>query len=277
MPSADDDDPEVRVVGGAAGRPRRRASDVASIRSRSRATSTPATERETSGHDRGTDRGEDPAPGSKPGGDRSDRRGGDRVERRSFNILVAVVALLAVTTVLFGVLWGTGWGRDQGPRKVTLVAGSQPVKQMSNVARTFVQSFTNFDPESIDGVYNRINGLASGDFQKEWPTLLPPQTRDQIRANRAQLRGEVKDLFVQNFTGTSGEVYAVADVTYANKNRPQPTPDTLRFDINLVKVDGDWKINQVDLLNSPGAAADLATSPPAGGSSPPASTPSPPG
>lgn len=175
------------------------------------------------------------------------------VDRRSYNLLVGITALLAVIAMVFALAWGFGWGHSR-TRKVVLSAGSKDVKEMSAVARSFASNFTNYDPESIDRIFNQINDLATGQFAQDWPTKdMPKSARDSLRSGRAQIRGEIKDLFVQNFNSSSGEVFSVVDVTYTNNSNPQPIPDTLRFDIHLVKVNGDWKINSVELLNSPGA------------------------
>ncbi len=242
-----DDTSEVKIVGGAAGTPRRPASPVAAIRAKSPATPASA----------GSGSPEAPEELVAAPMSRGDRGGGSHGRPGTFNPLLAVSGFLGVLVLVFGLAWGFDWGHGH-TEKVTLSAGSKPVRQMSSVARAFVHAFTNYDPDSIDAAYNQIRLMATGDFETRWPTLLPDNVRQQLRANRAQIRGEIRNFFVQDFTGTSGEVYVVSDVTYANNKRPQPVPDTLRFDIHLRKVDGNWKISQVDLLNSPTAGAALA-------------------
>ena len=243
---------DVRVVGGAEPRPRRPASDLSSIRASSRSES-PATE--TSG-DSGGGSGERVLPPPARGAQPPQRP----VDRTAFNLLALVTAVLAVATLVFGLAWGFGWGNDHGnvTKKVTVSSGSKEQRAMTGVAKTFLQEFSNFDPDHIDQMYNQVLNLATGDFLKEWPTLFPPDVRQSIKQYRAQMRGELRNFFVQDFSGDHGEVFAVVDVTYANNSKPQPTPDTYRFDIKLVQVAGDWKLSQVDLLNSPGSDIGLS-------------------
>jgi len=255
MPADDEAAPEVRVVGGGEPwKPRKPASDLQSIRAR-------AERPEASGADPDTTPADEPARqarSSSPGP--SDRRrqpgASEPVDRTAFNVLLGTVGLLVALLLLSGAGWIFGWGKASS-KKVVLSAGSADVRSMSGVARTFLTAFTNYDPDSIDRIYNQINGLATGDFAKEWPTLFPDNVRQEIRTRRAQVRGEIANFFVQDFTGDGGEVYAVVNVTYANNSRPQPTADTLRFDVKLLKVDGDWKLSVVNLLTSPAATSGV--------------------
>jgi hypothetical protein len=253
MPPADDETPDVRVVGGAEPRPRRPASDLSSIRASAR------------GEEGSTAESAERPPLPDPPRTADAAR---TIDRSAFNVLLVVTALLTVATLVFGMAWGFGWGNTHGTvnKNVTVSAGSKEQREMTGVARTFLQAFSNFDPDHIDAMYNQVLGLATGDFQREWPTLFPPDVRQSIKQYRAQMRGELRNFFVQDFGGDHGEVFAVVDVTYANNSKPQPTPDTYRFDIKLVTAAGKWKISQVDLLNSPGADAGL-TGTGAGGSS----------
>lgn len=260
----DEDTPDVKVVGGAGSRPRKPASDLASIRAKSRGG--------PGQHD--ADRLPEPGrPGRSatagaalnPERDKEQRTvrtstapgpSHSYVDPLSVKVLAGAVAMFAVLALVFGLAWGFNWGHSKSGN-VTVGPGSKQEREMSGVARQFLTSFTNFDPDTIDNNYNQILGLATGDFLNEWPTVFPDNVRQEIKQRRVQMRGNIQNFYIQDFKGNSGTVFAVVGVTYASNANPQPSTDTYRFLITLAKHGSVWKISHIDLLNSPAATSGL--------------------
>ncbi|CAN5606198.1 hypothetical protein BH20ACT2_BH20ACT2_06240 [soil metagenome] len=156
--------------------------------------------------------------------------------------LVALAVLGVLGTALFAVLWIRS--DDAGP----------DTTEMAGTAREFVTALTNFDGADIDEDFDAIAGFAAGEFADQIETTFgDQQTRTDLREAQAASRGEIVDLFVQSFDGDQGRVFAVVDQTVANNRTPAPQADTLRAEIVLREIDGEWKVIALNVLQAPAA------------------------
>jgi hypothetical protein len=64
-------------------------------------------------------------------------------------------------------------------------------------------------------------------------------------------------VFVQNISGGNASVFAVVDETTDNSTS-DPKTETVRFDIALIDTKDGWKIENVEILQSPGASPSLS-------------------
>lgn len=169
---------------------------------------------------------------------------------RSVGRLWKVAAVLgALATIGFALAWRGAEGR------ATTDDGLSPaVVEMRTAAREFAVALTNFDAATIDADFDRIVAMATGDFAEEADRFYDDEIRADLREARATSRSEVRDLYVQRYDGASGSVFAVVDQTVANNLSPRPVTDVLRVELGLRRVDDEWKVSTVDVLDAPAAA-----------------------
>lgn len=143
------------------------------------------------------------------------------------------------------------------------------VAEMEETARNLMVAFLNFDADTIGRDFDRVRRFAApaGGFRAEADRLGDENLRRQIREVQASSRGEVKDVFAQSYDGDTGRVYVVADQTAANNQFPRPISDTVRAEVSLVTVDGEWKVNEFLVLEAPtlGSGSPTGVAPPGAG------------
>lgn len=183
---------------------------------------------------------------------RSARRAADRPEQRDgaagVNLVLAVLAIVGLAgTLIFGFKWNQERTAD----------GAQA--SMETTASDFLVALFDFDGRTIDADFDNILDYATGEFADQAEAqFADDDTRAALREVQASSRVEVRDLFVQSFDGDRGRVFAVVDQTIANNQFPNPRSDQVRLEVGLRKVDGEWKVATLDVLEAPAAAAAIA-------------------
>lgn len=163
---------------------------------------------------------------------------GDR--RRLLVPLLAVLAALGlVGTAAFGWAWN-------GERRADADQAS-----MAGAAREFLVALTNFDGATVDRDFDTIIGFATGDFAAEADRFFGSDVRAALKEVQAASRGEIRSLYVQDFSGDRGRVFAVVDQTIANNRFPAPQADELRLDLGLQRTGGGWRVYDVKVLQAP--------------------------
>jgi Mce-associated membrane protein len=181
----------------------------------------------------------EPPPDSSPSG------------RGSVSVLTIVFAVLAILglagTLLFGFAWNSERSEDNAEAS------------MKTSASDFLVALFDFDGRTIDEDFDNVLSYATGDFADQAEAqFADDDTRAALREVQASSRVEVRDLFVQSFDGDSGRVFAVVDQTIANNQFPQPRSDQVRLEISMRKVDGEWKVSALDVLEAPAAQSAIA-------------------
>ncbi|QYG92932.1 hypothetical protein HC251_11155 [Iamia sp. SCSIO 61187] len=225
----------------------------------------------------GPDRTSPSSPGAPRRGAAAPAR--SRAAARPVPSVATVWKVLAVLGVLGTIGFGLAW-RAADSRAATEDGLAPEVVEMRTEAREFGIALTNFDAATIDADFDRILDFATGDFAEEADRFYDEEIRAQLRDAQATSRSEIRDIYVQGFSGDRGVVFFVADQTVANNRSPQPITDTLRVELTMVRVDGEWKVQTVEVLDAPPGAqlqgADLGAEGGAGGE-PPAPTTTAPG
>lgn len=167
-----------------------------------------------------------------------------------------LAALGLVGTLVFGGLWLSARGDDAGSATATTGAAAD----VEAAANRFAKALTNFDGATIDANVDQIVALSTGDFQDEVDQFFSSDTRKQLKEASASSRGEIRSSYVQGIDGDRGSAFVVLDQTIANDRSPQPKADTLRMEVALREVDGEWLVQRVNVLDAPsgtysGAAA----------------------
>ncbi len=166
-----------------------------------------------------------------------------------------VLAVLGVVgTIGFGLAW-----RAADSRAVTEDGLSPQVVDMRTAGREFAIALTNFDASTIDADFDRIVDFATGDFAEEAERFYDEEIRSQLRDAQATSRSEIRDIYVQSFSGDAGTIFFTADQTIANNLSPRPITDTLRVELDMVREGGDWKVRTVEVLEAP-ASGQLGAS-----------------
>lgn len=161
--------------------------------------------------------------------------------RRRFLVpLLAVLAALGLAGTA-----GFAWAWN-GERRA-----DEAQSAMAATARDFLVALTNFDGATVDRDFDTIVSYASGDFAAEADRFFGSDVRAALKEVQAASRGEIRSLYVQDFSGDRGRVFAVVDQTIANNRFPAPQADELRLDLGLQRSGGEWAIYDVKVLAAP--------------------------
>lgn len=159
--------------------------------------------------------------------------------------VLAVVGLLG--TLVFGFAWASQRNADNAEQSMKTTAGD------------FLTALLQFDAQTIDADFDNILSYATGDFADQADQqFADDDTRNALRETQASSRVEIRDLFVQSFDGDRGRVFAIADQRIANNRIPNPISDQIRLEMTMRKVDGEWKVSGLDVLEAPAAQAAIA-------------------
>lgn len=191
---------------------------------------------------------------------KDDRDPRDRRDRRRRRPGVVVVCVLAVLGVAGTIVFGTAWAG--------LHSAQTEEAQVSAEARTFLVDLTNFDAKTVDVDFAAITSMATGQFAGQADKFFNSSIRQELQRALASSRGQVRNLFVQNYGGTQASVYAVVTQLYSNNKITSPQSDVLRVVVDLRQVRGTWKVADVTVLEGPsqGSAPTVPStgSPPGG-------------
>jgi len=209
--------------------------------------------------DLGSDDGGEPASafaegdGPRTGGQRRrGRRGGPRrlrrprIERRRRAAVIALAALALaglVGTLGFGFAWA-------GQR--SQAAGEAAAKQ---AASSLLVDLTNFNAKTVDADFSAITSMATGTFAGQAKTFFNSTIRHQLEVALASSRGQIRNEYVQTYTGNAASVYAVIDQLYANNKVATPQSDVLRVVVDESDTPAGWKVSDVTVLEGPSSAA----------------------
>jgi len=160
----------------------------------------------------------------------------------------------AIPWVLFVVATGiaafTGWKYEQA------TASDKQQAQVKAVGARLLVAISNFDGVTIDADVRTLKGLAVGRFASDLNGVFTPDRIDQIKKLKVTSSGKIRSVFVQNVSGGNASVFAVVDETTDN-SASAPKTETVRFDIALIDTKAGWKIENVEILQSPGASPGL--------------------
>lgn len=120
------------------------------------------------------------------------------------------------------------------------------------VARDFVETLTNFSYQTVERDVAEIRSFAVGDFEAEIDTFFGPEGVEAIKQAEAVSEGRILSLFVQALDTDEASVFAVVDETISNAGTSEPATDTLRLEVGLIETANGWKVNRVEVYQSPG-------------------------
>ena len=164
-------------------------------------------------------------------------RGGDGIRARELVLLVVAVVGIA-GTVFFGLRWKE------------LDDAQADRAEVEDAASLFLEALFTWDGTTVDADFDRILSYATGDFEEEaQATFNDDGIRQSLRENRAGSRMEELDTFTRSIDGDEARVFAVVDQTAANAEFPEGRADTVRIESGLTRVDGQWKVFDVNVID----------------------------
>ncbi len=143
-----------------------------------------------------------------------------------------LVALLAVTSLVLAGLWlSTSGDKDSEVRAAAV---------------TFMTELTTWDAsQGLDATTERLRALGTGAFLDEVDQVLGTEVQATAEALGAVSRGEVVEVIVD---GNVAIVFVEQTLTVSGLVDAQEQIARLVF----TQVDGQWKVEIVELLNAPG-------------------------
>jgi hypothetical protein len=149
-----------------------------------------------------------------------------------------VLALAAA--IVFAVLW---WGGKASDRRA---------EDLQATTRQFLLALTNFKAETIQKDVAEIRRFAIGDFSDQVQQFFGPDTVASIRSAKVQSTGQVESVFVESLESDQATVFGVVNESVTNSASATPRTEVIRIEIHLIDAKGGWKIDRVDILQSPG-------------------------
>lgn len=186
---------------------------------------------------------EKPAP---PAGPRITR---SRIARSPLLPWSLFVAALAVAVVL-AFLWRGAKSEDHRRAEV------------ASAASRFLVALSNFQGSTIDSDVQRIRSFAVGDFADQVNTFFDQAAIKALRDAKATSVGRVQNVFVESLSGGTATLFGVVNEAVTNAANPTPRTDVLRIEIEMIDTKAGWKVNKVNILQSPtSTSGPLGTGP----------------
>jgi Mce-associated membrane protein len=148
--------------------------------------------------------------------------------------------LAAAAAVTFLILWQEA--ETEGSEQDEVVA----------VATDFINALTNFSADTIDEDAEEIRSYAVGDFEEEVDTFFGDRAIAAIKEADATSSGEIEEIFIQSLDEDEASVFAVVTETITNAATTEPRTDTLRLEVGLIETGSGWKVQSVEVFQSPG-------------------------
>lgn len=146
-----------------------------------------------------------------------------------------------IGTILFATLW------------LLEVRSDRQADRAEETARDFVVALTNFDGDTINEDFDRIESYATDDFVEDLDRFFDAETRQALATVKASSRGQIRHLYMQSFDDGRARFFAVVDQTIANAKLPAPQSDELRLEFGLREVGGNWRVYDLRVLQAPPA------------------------
>ena len=140
------------------------------------------------------------------------------------------------------------WLRDE--RRHTAQADA-----VEATARSFLTTLTNFSATTIENDVRRIRNYAVGGFAQQVDQTFSSTKIDQIKKAKVVSKSTIRSVFVESVTGDQATVFSVIDETVTNATTASPRTDEIRAEIGMIDTSSGWKVDSVNILQTPGGAA----------------------
>ena len=76
----------------------------------------------------------------------------------------------------------------------------------------------------------------------------------QLRKANAKSTGRVRSVFVESLAGGTASVFSLVSESVTNSTNTSPRSEVVRIDVQMIDTKNGWKVNRVDILQSPGTS-----------------------
>lgn len=154
--------------------------------------------------------------------------------RAGFVLAVSLSVLLGVATVVLALLLAA--------------EGSDDEDDLRRTAGQFAEALVTYDYRAPEDHRDAVLAMATGSFREEYEDAFDQGLSKIITEVEAVSQGFVKDVYLSQVEG--GQASAVVSVDIENDGAGGPrTLYDVYFRLTLVRVDDEWKIDQVIDLN----------------------------
>lgn len=174
-------------------------------------------------------------------------------------VMVVVAAVLLVVATFLGVLaarFKAELDRERDDRETARA-----------LAGRFAANFVTYDYRNLDASLERIQRDAVPSFARDFESQFRAQVVPGITETQARSVGDVEDVYLSSVEDEATSAFVLVNVSRTGAGGTLPLAGSY-FRLDLVKRNGDWKVENVLSINFAGIAA----SPGAGGGGGPAPT-----
>src|SRR5439155_25665396 len=142
------------------------------------------------------------------------------------------------------------WRQASGQRDDALQGGRDRAEVVST-STDFLNALTNFKGTTINEDVARIKGFAVDGFADQVDQFFGSTAVTALRRAQAESVGRVQRVFIESLSPDEADVFAVVSETITNASTTSPKAQTLRIDMGMINTRSGWKVNRVDILQSP--------------------------
>ena len=129
------------------------------------------------------------------------------------------------------------------------------VDRVSAITSEFLHALTTFSASTIDEDVERIRSFAVGDFAQQVNETFSAERISQIRQAKVVSESTVRSVFVESIGSDSASLFGVVDENVINNVSSTRKTDVLRVEVHLIETVHGWKVEQVNILQTPGQPA----------------------
>ncbi|HEY9555455.1 MAG TPA: hypothetical protein VIR58_01905 [Acidimicrobiales bacterium] len=166
--------------------------------------------------------------------------------RAGFVLAVSLAVVLALVSAVLAVILIRGDG-DSGD-----------ADELRRRAGQFAEALVSYDHRDPEAHRDEVLSFATGSFREEYEDAFDQGLADIITEVEAVSQGFVKDVWVSEVDEESASAVVSVDVEHDGSAGPRTIYD-LYFRLTLVRVGGEWKVDQVTDLNFGSGAGSTGT------------------
>ncbi len=157
---------------------------------------------------------------------------------RASRLVVTMGSVLAALVLVGALVAVAGWWVAREPGQAA--ARLDQRAEVTRVAEQFTVRVNNYDADSVDDYTESVGGLLSTKFRADFDQAMQDIVA-QVQEARMESQGEVLASGVASLDDDSARVLVAADagVTTVFDERQRH----FRWEVSLVKVDGDWLVD----------------------------------
>lgn len=172
--------------------------------------------------------------------------------RAAFVLAVSLAVLFALVAAVLGVLLAGDAGDDGGADEVRTAAGR------------FAEVAFSYDYRDPDDNRRRVAELSTPGFEEDYSRAFAG-LKDLVEQVESSSRASVNDVYVAEVDGSSALAVASVNLDLEGSAGPRTIHDVY-IRIEMQRLDGDWKVDDLAAITVPGATGGGQAEPDAGAS-----------